>query len=226
VIGAGAVVAAGSDVAAGARVPARAYLSAGTSWTSKASDTRQLPAAKTRDELEAESDPRAEQIDRACGRLEEEYTRAPEPVRAMFGEARATLKNLRRTCLELVARERGMRAEASPEAMARLDQEKATIEARLAQASDEQVRQSLSGAVKAIAAQQEQRKQLEKNADRLEAELTRLIWTVDGMGTELVRVRTAGAELYKGSTAELAQSVEQLKNEIDNIAQALEETKQ
>jgi carbonic anhydrase/acetyltransferase-like protein (isoleucine patch superfamily) len=226
VIGAGAVVAAGSNVAAGARVPAHTYLSPGTSWTAALNDDSRLPAAQTRHELEAASDPRAEQIRKACDRLEDEYKRAPEPVRAMFGETRATLSSLRRTCLDLVARERALRAEASPEAMVRLDQEKAAIEARLAQASDEQVRRSLSGAVTAITAQQGQRKLLQNNADRLEAELTRLIWTVDGMGTELVRVRTAGAELYQGSTAELARSVQQLQDEINNIAQALEEVNQ
>lgn len=226
VIGAGAVVAAGSDVAAGARVPPHTYLSAGTTWTAGQGDTSRLPAARTRDELEAASDPRTERIQKACDRLEDEYARAPEPVRAMFGDTRATLTSLRRTCLDLVARERALRAEAAPEALARLDQEKSAIEARLAQATDDQVRQSLSGAVKAITAQQEQRKQLQNSADRLEAELTRLIWTVDGMGTELVRVRTAGAELYTGSTAEIAKSVEQLKDEINNIAQALEEVNQ
>ena len=223
VIGAGAVVAAGSDVAPGARVPAHTYLSAGTTWTAGVGESRQLPAAKTRDELETPTDPRVEQINKACDRLEDEYGRAPEPVRAMFGETRATLANLRRTCLDLAARERALRAEASPEAFARLDQEKAALEARLAQASDEQVKRSLSGAIGAIAAQHDQRKQLQNNADRLEAELTRLIWIMDGMATELVRVRAAGVELYKGSTVEIARSVEQLKDEIDNIAQALED---
>jgi carbonic anhydrase/acetyltransferase-like protein (isoleucine patch superfamily) len=226
VIGAGAVVAAGSEVAAGARVPARTYLAPGTTWSAASSDGHRLPAAQHRHEIEAPSDPRTEQIRKACDRLEEEYARAPEPVRAMFGETRATLSSLRRTCLDLVARERALRAEGSPEALARLDQEKAAIEARLTLASDEKVRRSLSGAVTAIAAQQQQRKLLQNNADRLEAELTRLIWTVDGMGTELVRVRTAGAELYQGSTAEIARSVEQLQGEIDSIAQALEEMNQ
>jgi carbonic anhydrase/acetyltransferase-like protein (isoleucine patch superfamily) len=223
VVGAGAVVAAGSDVAAGARVPAHTYLAPGTSWTAAPSGGGRLPAGPTRDELETASDPRAEQIGAACDRLEEEYARAPEPVRAMFGDTRTTLSSLRRTCLDLIARERVVRAEASPEALARLEQEKAAIEARLALASDEHVRRSLSGAVTAIAAQQAQRKLLQNKADRLEAELTRLIWTVDGMGTELVRVRTAGAEFYQGSTAELTRSVEQLREEIDNVAQALEE---
>jgi carbonic anhydrase/acetyltransferase-like protein (isoleucine patch superfamily) len=223
VIGAGAVVAAGADVAPGARVPAHTYLAPGTSWTAALSGGSRLPAAHARPDFETASDPRAEQISKVCDRLEEEYKRAPEPVRAMFGETRTTLSSLRRTCLDLVAREHALRAEASPEALERLHQEKAAIEARLARASDEQVRRSLSGAVAAIAAQQEQLELLRNRADRLEAELTRLIWTVDGMGTELVRVRTAGAELYQGSTAEILRSVEQLQDEINNIAQALEE---
>ncbi|MEY2930163.1 MAG: hypothetical protein RL033_912 [Pseudomonadota bacterium] len=223
VIGAGAVVSAGADVAAGARVPAQARLAPGTSWTAKRGEGDRPSPAQTRDEMEAVADPRAEQIGKACDRLEQEYARAPEPVRAMFGEARKTLSSLRRTCLDLVARERALRAEGSPQALERLEQEKSAIEARLARASDEQVRRSLSGAVTAIAAQQEQRKQLQNNADRLEAELTRLIWTVDGMGTELVRLRTAGAELHQGSTAEIARSVEQLQDEINNITLALEE---
>jgi methyl-accepting chemotaxis protein len=77
--------------------------------------------------------------------------------------------------------------------------------------------------VAAIAGQQQQRRLLQNNADRLEAELTRLIWTIDGMGTELLRVRTAGAELSQGSTVEIAQSVQQLQDEINSIAEALEE---
>jgi carbonic anhydrase/acetyltransferase-like protein (isoleucine patch superfamily) len=224
VIGAGAVVAAGAAVGAGACVPARTSLLPGTTWTAAMSGP--LPATRTRDARAAGSDPRAAQVRAVCDRLEQEYGRAPEPVRAMFGEARSTLSGLRRTCLDLLARERTLRAEASPEALARLDQEKAAIEARLAQANDEQVRRSLSGAVAAIAAQTEQRKLLQNNADRLDAELTRLIWTIDGMGTELVRVRSAGAELYQGSTSEIARSVQQLQDEIDNIAQALEELNQ
>jgi len=224
VVGAGSVIAAGAEVAAGARVPAHSYLAAGTTWTAAAQpDAGRLPAAQTRETIEVAADPRAEEIGKVCDRLEEEYARAPEPVQAMFGDARATLSSLRRTCLDLVAREHALRAEASPETLTRLDQEKATIETRLALASDEQVRESLAGAVAAIAAQQEQRKLLLNQADRLEAELTRLIWTIDGMSTELVRVRNAGVELYQGSTAEIARSVEQLQSEINNIAQALEE---
>jgi hypothetical protein len=129
VIGAGAVVAAGADVAAGARVPAHTRLAPGTSWTAAQSRGR-LPAAQTHHEIEAAADPRNEQIEKACDRLEEEYARAPEPVRAMFGETRTTLASLRRTCLDLIARERALRVEASPQRWRGFEQEKATIGAR------------------------------------------------------------------------------------------------
>jgi len=38
-----------------------------------------------------------------------------------------------------------------------------------------------------------------------------------------LRVRTTGAELSQGSTVEIAQSVRQLQDEINSIAEALEE---
>jgi carbonic anhydrase/acetyltransferase-like protein (isoleucine patch superfamily) len=223
VIGAGAVVSAGSDVVAGARVPPRTSMAPGTTWTPAMSGMHQLSPARSKDELEMAADPRAEQIRKICDRLEEEYARAPELVRGMFGDARTTLSSLRRSCLDLLARERALRAEASPAALTRLEQEKSALQSRLAQVTDEQVQRSLSGAVAAISAQQEQRRSLQNNADRLEAELTRLIWTMEGMGTELLRVRTAGADLYQGSAGEIAQSVQQLQDEINSIAEALEE---
>jgi hypothetical protein len=226
VIGAGAVVAAGSDVQAGARVPPRMTLLPGTTWTkgmTGAAGVLPQPAAGGLEPRTAAPDPRTAGIEQACDRLEGEFARAPEPVRAMFGDSSLTISSLRRTCLDLLSREQALRAEASPEALARLGQEKAALEIRLASVSDEPVRRSLAGAVAAISRQQQQRRLFQNSADRLEAELTRLIWTVDGMGTELLRVRTAGAELYESSSSALAQSVEQLHEEINSIAEALEE---
>ncbi|MEO8182454.1 MAG: hypothetical protein ABI895_26760 [Deltaproteobacteria bacterium] len=226
VIGAGAVIAAGSDVEAGARVPPRTTLLPGTTWTRGMSGSAAAlpPSASARSgPADATLDPRARHIAQACDRLEGEFARAPEPVRAMFGDSSLTISSLRRTCLDLLARERALRSEASPDALTRLDQEKAALETRLASVTDDHVRRSLSGAVTAIAGQQQQRRLFQKSADRLEAELTRLIWTVDGMGTELLRVRTAGAELYESSSSALGQSVQQLQEEINSIAEALEE---
>jgi carbonic anhydrase/acetyltransferase-like protein (isoleucine patch superfamily) len=224
VIGAGAHVAAGSDVEAGARVPAGTSLMPGTSWTRGMSGGSAVSLQASIAAMDAPADPRAAHIARACDRLEDEFARAPEPVRRMFGDSRLAISGLRRTCLDLLAREQALRAEAAPEALQRLDQEKAALEARLAGASDEHVQRSLTGAVAAISGQREQRRLFQRSADRLEAELTRLIWTLDGMGTELLRVRTTGAELYeKSGSSALTQSVQQLHEEIDSIAAALEE---
>ena len=62
-----------------------------------------------------------------------------------------------------------------------------------------------------------------RTADRLDAELTRLLWTVDGMGAQLVRLRTAGAEVGAAGDLEAARDVKKLQEEIGAIADALEE---
>lgn len=223
VIGAGAHVAAGSDVQAGARVPPHTTMLPGTSWT-RAMGGAAAAALQSAPMTGATPDPRAERIAQACDRLEGEFERAPGPVRSMFGDWGVTISSLRRTCLDLLAREQALRAEASPDALARLDQEKAALETRLASVTDEHIRRSLSGAVTAISAQREQRRLFQNSAERIDAELTRLIWTVDGMGTELLRVHTTGADLYESSgSGVLAQSVQQLRDEIDSIAEALDE---
>ena len=97
-----------------------------------------------------------------------------------------------------------------------------TATSRIASASDERVRDSLRSAVAAIDDQHQQRMRLRTNADRLDAELTRMQWTLDGMATQLVRLRTAGVEAGPASNTEVLRTVEQLHDEIDAIAEALE----
>ena len=64
------------------------------------------------------------------------------------------------------------------------------------------------------------RELLHLGADRLQAEHTRLLYTLDGLASQFVRMRTAGAG---AGSAELEQSVLQLRAGIDAIADALEE---
>jgi len=59
-------------------------------------------------------------------------------------------------------------------------------------------------------------------ADRLEAEHTRLLYTLEGLASQFVRLRTAGAEAGR-EPAEIDRAVERLRNELDAIADALEE---
>jgi hypothetical protein len=74
--------------------------------------------------------------------------------------------------------------------------------------------------VAAIDEQRRQREAMGQQADRLDAELTRMLWTLDAMGSQLVHARTAGAQLATGDPA-LGASFEQLHSEISAIADAL-----
>jgi hypothetical protein len=60
---------------------------------------------------------------------------------------------------------------------------------------------------------------LKLRADRLEAEQTRLLYTLEGLASQFVRLRTSGSQ----QGAEVDTSVAQLRNELDAIADALEE---
>ncbi len=222
VLGAGSHLGAGATVSRGAQVPAAMSVSAGVTYAANSKRRERAPRQAAALQ-ESKVDPRDERVDVACERLENELKEAPEQVREHLGTSAETVGALRRTCHDLLRRERALREEANPEALARLDKEKEVIEQRLAAATDPAVRRSLSGAVAAIAEQRRQRELLRTSADRLDAEQTRLILTLEGLGTQLVRLRTAGAELGPSAGAELIQGVQQLHDEIEAIAQALEQ---
>ena len=187
----GAIVGAGSDVLAGARVPAGMWLRPGTTFgagsnAKAAASSRPLPPAP-------ESDPRQARVAAVCGKLEAELRAAPERVREFLGGSGETIASLRGTCEDLARRERELRSEASTEALERLDEERAALEKRIGQQGDEQIRGSLRGALAAIAEQKRQRELLKLAADRLDAEHTRLLYTLEGLASQFVRMRTAGA---------------------------------
>jgi carbonic anhydrase/acetyltransferase-like protein (isoleucine patch superfamily) len=217
-VGQGALVGAGSTVKAGAHVPAGTRMMPGSTWSpgmgARAEPKPAQPAPV--------QDPREARLLAACERIEAELRQAPEQVREFLGVSSETASGLRETCLGLLQRERMLRQECSPESLAFLDKEKAELEQRIAQATDPLVRQSLTQAVAAIDDQRRQRGLMHQNAERLDAELTRLMWTLDGMGAQLMRLRTAGPEAAGALDAEALRSVHQLHDEIDAIAEALD----
>ncbi|WP_257461513.1 LbetaH domain-containing protein [Archangium lipolyticum] len=217
-VGQGARVGAGSTVKAGAHVPAGTRMMPGSTWSpgmgARAEPKPAQPAPV--------QDPREARLLAACERIEAELRQAPEQVREFLGVSSETASGLRETCLGLLQRERMLRQECSPESLAFLDKEKAELEQRIAQATDPLVRQSLTQAVAAIDGQRRQRGLMLQNAERLDAELTRLMWTLDGMGAQLMRLRTAGPEAAGALDAEALRSVHQLHDEIDAIAEALD----
>jgi carbonic anhydrase/acetyltransferase-like protein (isoleucine patch superfamily) len=227
VVGSNATVGAGSDIMAGAHVPPNTSLMPGTTYRAPASGTPALasPAAKPQAEKPQATkpvDPRESRIDTICDRLETELRDAPESVRTFLGTSTDTIAALRRTCHDLLRRERALRDESSAEALARLDSEKSVLESRIASTTDEVIRRSLQGAVAAIAEQKRQRETLQRNADRLDAEFTRLAYMLEGMAAQLVRLRSAAPQPGAATDPELEKSLTQLHHEIEAIADALE----
>jgi carbonic anhydrase/acetyltransferase-like protein (isoleucine patch superfamily) len=225
VVGEGAVVGAGSDVHAGARLPAGMRLRPGSDFSSgrlkkgqQRLERAAMPAAALPDR-----DPHDARLEAICDKLGPELRAAPDTVRGFLAAPESTIASLRSACADLLARERSLRAECEPTAIARLKEERAVLQARIASAADERVRASLQGATAAIDEQLRQREQLHLGAERLEAEHMRLLYTLEGLGSLFVRLRTAGAEAREAPAAELERGVSRLKEELAAIAEALEQ---
>gem|GEM_PF-6183715 len=221
-VGANAVVGWGATVGKGVQVPPGMRLRAGA--TVSAGWLREhLPGRPVVRPLPGARDPAEERATAACDRLTAELRAAPPQVRAFLGTSESTIASLRRTCEDLLRREQALLTEVDPVALGRLDDEKEQLEARLASATDESLRRSLGGAVLAIDEQRRQRNLLRLSADRLQAERMRLVYTLEGLASQFVRLRTAGADAGRASAASLEQGVRDLGTELDAIADALEE---
>jgi hypothetical protein len=211
VVGAGAVVSSGTNIGNGARVPAGIRLYPGTNW--KSSDAQSAPGV--------DKDPRSDRINTLCGRLEAELSKSPDAVREFLRPSGGTIAELRRAYHALLRREQALRVEAAPDSLSTLEKERAAIALKINSTLDPSVRRSLESAVAAIDDQRRQREAMARQADRLDAEMTRLLWTLDAMGAQLARARTAGAELNAADQG-LGSSVKQLHDQISAIADALE----
>jgi carbonic anhydrase/acetyltransferase-like protein (isoleucine patch superfamily) len=220
-VGEGARVSSGASVGKGAYVPAGMRVRAGSTWNN--TDRGVAPVKAPALPAPPVADPRAARIDAGCAKLEAEIQKAPPQAREYLGASLSTVRALRDTCHGLLRREQALRTETSAGAAAELEEERSALQKRLDAASDEHVRRSLASAVAAIDEQKRQRELMARTADRLDAELTRLLWTVDGMGAQLVRLRTAGAEVGAAGDLETAKGVKKLQDEIGAIADALEE---
>jgi len=185
--------------------------------------TAGLPQAEPLRTPAAPLDPRDARVDGVCERILAELKASPEGVRDLGSRPERTIEALRTTCLELTRRERELRALSGPDDDRRLALEREQLVARITGEQDTIVRQRLEGALGALDGQVAQRKELATSAARFEAEHTRLGYTLEGMYTQLLRVRSADAASRDLAGAGLRQSVEQLGAEIDAVADALEE---
>lgn len=214
-VGEKAVVGAGSTVKRGAQVPPGVRLFPGSDYGGK----RGLPTIPA-SSLPA-PDPRAQRTAAVCDKLEAELKASPEMVRDFLGGAGQTAASLRKTCEDLLARERALRGEIDEAAVAHLEEERAAVQKRAGGEKDEQIRMSLFGALAAMDEVKRQRELLRVGADRLQAEHTRLLYTLEALASQFVRLRSTGRE--SEAAAELEKSVQQLRAELDAITDALEQ---
>lgn len=219
VVGTGAVVKAGVKVQPGTVLGVGAVVSAATSRNLPAKERSSEPLAGTAGDT---IDPRERRVDELCGRLDSELRQASPEIRSFLGSPEETIAALRRTCHELLRRERLLRAESTPSELERIERERQSIEARIAGETDEVIRERLRGAVGAIDEQKRQREILLRNANRLEAEHTRLVWTLEGLLSQVIRLRSEGLA-STDVAARLDQSLLQLSEEVNAVAGALEE---
>jgi chromosome segregation ATPase len=168
-------------------------------------------------------DPRAARVDVLCDKLLAELRGAPDVLREVVHQPEPTVEALRRSCHELVRRERELRALSSPEDEKRLTDEREQLAARVAAERDAVVKERLGSALEVLDEQRRQRAELGTAASRLEAEYTRLYYTLEHLYAQVLRVRSADTASADVAGAGLRKSLEQLGTEMDAVAEALED---
>jgi hypothetical protein len=201
----------------------KARLQEGTASRDEATDEepearQQAPASRPAE------DPRTARVDTLCDKLLAELRAGPAVLRDVVHQPEQTVEGLRKSCHELVRRERELRELSSPEDERRLEEERARVAARVESERDAVVKERLEGALKLLDEQRRQRAELATAASRLEAEHMRLYYTLENLYTQVLRVRSADAASADVAGAGLRRSVEQLGQEMDAVAEALEES--
>ena len=166
-------------------------------------------------------DPKVARIQDLCDKLLAELESGPPIVREVVTEPRATIGGLRQACLETARRERELRTVLAAQDEAGLVAERETLVARLSNEHDAIVRDRLGQALAALEQQLVHRAELTTAATRLEAENTRILYTLENVRMQLLRARSTdmGAPELGGK---LRDSLRDLGTQIDAVAEALE----
>lgn len=166
-------------------------------------------------------DPRVTRIQILCDKLLAELESGPPIVREVVTEPHATIGGLRQACLETARRERELRSVLAAQDEAGLVAERDALAARLSNERDEIVRDRLGQALRALEQQLAHRAELTTAATRLEAENTRILYTLENLHMQLLRARSTdiGAPELGGK---LRDSLRELGTQIDAVAEALE----
>jgi hypothetical protein len=168
-------------------------------------------------------DPRMARVDALCDKLLTELQGGPAVLREVVHAPDQTVEALRKSCHELARRERELRTLSSPEDERRLADEHAALSARVEAEKDAVAKERLASALEVLEEQQRQRTELATAATRLEAEHTRLYYTLENLYTQVLRARTADTASEDVAGAGLRHSVEQLGAEMEAVTEALED---
>jgi hypothetical protein len=166
-------------------------------------------------------DPKVVRIQTLCDKLLAELESGPPIVREVVTEPQTTIGGLRQACLETARRERELRGVLAAQDEAGLMAERDALAARLSTEKDAIVRERLGQALRALQEQLEHRAELATAATRLEAENTRILYTLENLHMQLLRARSTdiGAPELGGK---LRESLRELGTQIDAVAEALE----
>jgi len=168
-------------------------------------------------------DARLARVDELCDQLLADIRSGPAVLREVVQRPEQTVEALRDGVHALERREREIRALARPEDDARLQSERESLQRRLAAEQDAVTRQRLGQALEALEQQRTQRASLLTAASRLEAERTRLLYTLEGLHTQVLALRsTAEAGQEEAAADRLRQSLDTLSSEVSAVAGALE----
>jgi hypothetical protein len=166
-------------------------------------------------------DPKVARIQSLCDKLLAELESGPRIVREVVTEPRATIGGLRQACVETARRERELRSVLAAQDEGRLLAERDALATRLSSEPDTIVRDRLGQALRALEQQLAHRAELTTAATRLEAENTRILYTLENLHMQLLRARSTdmGAPELGGK---LRDSLRDLGTQIDAVAEALE----
>ena len=169
----------------------------------------------------APADPKVARIQLLCDKLLAELESGPPIVREVVTDPRTTIAGLRQACVETARRENELRAVLAAQDESRLIAEREALTRRLSSEQDAIVRDRLGQALAALDQQLVHRAALATAASRLEAENTRILYTVENVHMQLLRARSTdmGAPELGGR---LRDSLRQLGTQIEAVAEALE----
>jgi hypothetical protein len=183
----------------------------------RAPETEQEAAERT------SVDARLARVDQLCDQLLADIRSAPPVLREIVHQPEQAVQALRDGLRALERREREIRALASPDDEARLRTERDSLQRRLDAEQDTVTRERLAQALQALDQQRSQRATLLTAASRLDAERTRLLYTLEGLHTQVLAVRsTAEAGQEQAAAERLRTSLETLSGEVSAVAGALE----